>query len=410
MHGLVVIGTSAGAAELEVAAALCAGANGQRSRPAAFVATVAGPGARAGLDLLAEASGTPRDRLAERVYEDVAPPLLAARLHGEELDPRGLLEAAQAAAADADLLVVATSGGLLAPLAERYSNRDLAAELGVPVVLAIPAGADMLNDTLLALEAATGAGLSVPAVVIAGWPETPSRVLLDERALLDRQAAVPLLTLAAGATRDTAGLADAVRHWPVDEWALAAPIPPPVAEDPAARKVTLEPYPEWEPHPVGDPRSTPRAQIMATMLEIVGTEGPMTASRAYALYNRASGGRKLTSVARAPLSSSIYWLAQERRVALVRKDDIPWQDDDVVRMPDSPAVRVRELGPRALEEVPLDEIAALVRRLRAARGIQGAIEAKRAVLNAYGLVRLTARADEYLGLALGLADDAGGDE
>src|SRR4051812_8873655 len=149
---------------------------------------------------------------------------------------------------------------------------------------------------------------------------------------------------------------------------------------------------------------------MEAMLEIVGAEGPMTATRAYALYNRASGGRKLTSVARAPLSSSIYWLAQERKVVLVRKDDIPRQDDDVVRMPDSPAVRVRELGPRTLEEVPLDEIAALVRRLRAARAIDGATESKRAVLDAYGLKRLTTRADEYLSLALGLADGNGGDE
>jgi hypothetical protein len=142
----------------------------------------------------------------------------------------------------------------------------------------------------------------------------------------------------------------------------------------------------------------------------VGIEGPMTASRAYALYNRASGGRKLTSVARAPLSSSVYWLAQERKLVLVRKDEIPWQDDDVVRMPDSPAVRVRELGPRSLEEVPLDEIAELVRRLRAARGPLGSAEVKRAILDAYGLVRLTARADEYLGLALGLADESGGQE
>jgi hypothetical protein len=148
---------------------------------------------------------------------------------------------------------------------------------------------------------------------------------------------------------------------------------------------------------------------METMLEIVGSEGPMTASRAYSLYNRASGGRKLTSVARAPLSSSVYWLAQERKVVLVRREEIPWQDDDLVRMPDSPAVRVRELGPRALEEVPLDEIAELVRRLRAARGIAGETELKRAVLGAYGLVRLTTRADDYLGLALGLADGTGGD-
>jgi hypothetical protein len=66
---------------------------------------------------------------------------------------------------------------------------------------------------------------------------------------------------------------------------------------------------------------------------------------------------------------------------------------------------VRELGPRTLEEVPLDEIAELMRGLAAARGLSGATELKRAVLSAYGLVRLTARADEYLGLAVELATE-----
>jgi hypothetical protein len=228
-------------------------------------------------------------------------------------------------------------------------------------------------------------------------------VLLDERALLERQASVPVVPTDGG-------------ELPVTEWAAATATPPAAAVGLAADQasappphVTLEPYAAWESHAVGDPRATPRASIMATMLEIVSAEGPMTATRAYSVYNRASGGRKLTSVARAPLSSSIYWLAQERKVVLVRKDDIPWQDDDVVRMPDSAAVRVRELGPRGLEEVPLDEIAELVRRLRAAGGAGDATSAKRAVLSIYGLKRLTTRADEYLGLALGLADDAGGE-
>jgi hypothetical protein len=67
-------------------------------------------------------------------------------------------------------------------------------------------------------------------------------------------------------------------------------------------------------------------------------------------------------------------------------------------------VRVRELGPRALDEVPLDEIAALVGRLRSARGVTGETDLKRGVLGAYGLVRLTTHADEYLGLALRLAE------
>jgi len=60
---------------------------------------------------------------------------------------------------------------------------------------------------------------------------------------------------------------------------------------------------------------------------------------------------------------------------------------------------VRELGPRTLDEVPLDEVAELMERLTAA----GANDLKRAVLDTYGLVRLTGRADEYLELAIELA-------
>src|SRR5207302_234670 len=125
----------------------------------------------------------------------------------------------------------------------------------------------------------------------------------------------------------------------------------------------------------------------------IEAEGPMTATRAYSLYNRAAGGRKLTSVARAPLSSAVYWLAREEKVTLTREAEIPWQGDDMVRLPDQPAVRVRELGTRSLDDVPLDEIAELVKLIRAGHGIRDATGLKRAVLNAYGLVRLTGRAD-----------------
>jgi dethiobiotin synthetase len=345
MRGVVVIGASAGAGEAEVAEAL--------------------------------------DARTFLVGDGPAAPLIAARLAGSGLDPETVVDEARRAGEGAETLVVATSGGLMAPLTERYTNRDLARELGLPIVLVAPAHAGLTASALLALDSALGNGLAVAAIVVTGWPDPPDRVLLEERALLEQMIRVPVLIDAARA--------------PLEEWAGSS-------GEAAAADVRLEPYTAWEARPVGDPRSTPRASIMEAMLEIVGTEGPMTATRAYALYNRASGGRKLTSVARAPLSSSIYWLAQERKVVLVRRDDIPWQDDDVVRMPDSPAVRVRELGPRSLEEVPLDEIAELVRRLRSGGAAGGADEAKRAVLNAYGLVRLTSRADEYLGLALGLAD------
>src|SRR3712207_6031207 len=134
---------------------------------------------------------------------------------------------------------------------------------------------------------------------------------------------------------------------------------------------------------------------MEALLEIIATEGPMLASRAYAIYNRAAGGKKLTSVARAPLSNSIYHLAREGRIVLET------EPDEVVRLPDTPPVVVRELGPRELIEVPLDEVAELMRRLRAA-GHGG--DLKRAVLQTYGLVRMTARAEQYLTTAEELLD------
>ena len=61
---------------------------------------------------------------------------------------------------------------------------------------------------------------------------------------------------------------------------------------------------------------------------------------------------------------------------LTREADIPWQGDDMVRLPDQPPIRVRELGPRSLDEVPLDEIAELVKLIRGARGTSDPTELK----------------------------------
>jgi len=368
VSGLLVVGLRHGAGEGSVAAAMSA--------------------------VLRRAGMEPRvERLLE--YDTVASPVVAARHAGDSIDPARLAGALQA---DGGPVLAALPGGLLAALTQRYTVRDLAAELRLPLVLAAPATPDATNLVRLSLAAARAARLTVAAVVLTGWPDPPDRVQLDERRLLGEVAGVDVRTL----PESPGARADAVRDWPVADWLAAvppepaappaadrAPRPAPAVPAAAARaaEITLEPYATWTPRPVGDPRATPRPRIMEVMLEIVAAEGPMVASRAYALYNRASGGRKLTTTARAPLSSSVHWLAQERKLVLA---------DDVVRLPDQPAVRVRELGERTLEEVPLDEVCELMRRL----GLRGEAELKRAVLSTYGLVRLTQRADEYLALAM----------
>ncbi|HET6506824.1 MAG TPA: nuclear transport factor 2 family protein [Baekduia sp.] len=158
--------------------------------------------------------------------------------------------------------------------------------------------------------------------------------------------------------------------------------------------VDLEPYTAWSPHAVPDPRSAGREAIGPVLLEIVSAEGPILAERAYRLYVKASGGKALTSIARAPLSGATFRLKGAGAIEME-------EGSEVLRPVGTPEIRVRELGPRALDEVPLREVAELMRRLRAA----GATELPRAVLDAYGLVRMTAKAEDFLAQAMLVADE-----
>jgi hypothetical protein len=158
-------------------------------------------------------------------------------------------------------------------------------------------------------------------------------------------------------------------------------------------EVDLEPYTAWAARPVPDPRAAGRETIGPLLLEIVDAEGPVLADRAYRLYVRASGGKALTSIARAPLSGAAFRLRQAGAIEFEG-------DGEVLRPAGAQEVRVRELGPRPLDEVPLREIAELMRRLRAA----GVGELPRAVLDAYGLVRMTAKAEDYLRQAEALSE------
>ena len=382
MRGITVVGSGLDSGELVVARAVA----GALPEARLFVTATLGAGA---------------DSPGERAFRGAASPVIAARHAGAALDPATLVAEARGGGED-EVVIAAAPGGLMSSLTERYTNRDFARELGLPLVVAARAAGGVTGHVRLVGEAARAAGLAVAAVVLTGWPDPPTRVQLDERDLLGKIARAPVLTL------PEAPDLDAASSWPLEEWMRAEPPVPAAAEAaapaaPVAAQITLDPYDAWQPRQVGDPRNTPRPQIMQTMLEIIDAEGPMTATRAYSLYNRAAGGRKLTSVAKAPLSSAVYWLAREQKLTLTREADIPWQGDDMVRLPDQPPVRVRELGPRALDDVPLDEIAALVKLIRGANGTSDPTELKRAVLNTYGLVRLTSRADDYLGLAIDLA-------
>jgi dethiobiotin synthetase len=129
-------------------------------------------------ELLRRASGTGQsdDEIAPYRYGPPASPHLAATLAGDEIDPERLFTVAGAAAKGSEHLVCEGVGGLLVPLADGYSVRDLAVELGLPLVLAASPGLGTINHTLLTLEAAAAVGLEVELVVLTPWPDAPSEV------------------------------------------------------------------------------------------------------------------------------------------------------------------------------------------------------------------------------------------
>lgn len=226
MKGLFITGTDTGAGKSVVAAAACAALAARGERVAAFKPIVTGLDEPAGEwppdhELLAGAAS------AGQVPEDVAPyrfgppvsPHYAAALHGSDVDPAVLVKSALAAAAGVDWLVAEGVGGLMVPLTPDYLVRDLALDLGLPLVVAARAGLGTISHTLLTVEVARAAGLTVTGVVMTPWPEDPSGMERSNRATVERLAGVSVSGLQAVRPH---GLEEAGAQLPLDRWLGAA--------------------------------------------------------------------------------------------------------------------------------------------------------------------------------------------
>ena len=200
--GLFVTGTGTEVGKTIVAATLARTAVAAGRRVAVFKPAVSG------LDELGEPdhallrraadSAQSDDQIAPYRYGPAVSPHLGAELAGEPIDAVRLLEAARAAAAGADLLIVEGVGGFLVPLAlgpPAYLIRDLARELGLAVVIAAAPSLGTINHTLLTVESVRAAGLELAAVVFTPWPAEPAEVERSNRATIARLGGVSVVTL-----------------------------------------------------------------------------------------------------------------------------------------------------------------------------------------------------------------------
>jgi dethiobiotin synthetase len=96
--------------------------------------------------------------------------------------------------------------------------RDLAVALGLPVVIVARPGLGTINHTLLTLEAARRAELSVAGVVLTPWPEHPDTALRSNRETIVRLGKMEVATLGRLPAPQLAALAAAGATLPLARW------------------------------------------------------------------------------------------------------------------------------------------------------------------------------------------------
>jgi dethiobiotin synthetase len=197
--GVFVTGTGTEVGKTVVAAAIARTLASEGRSVAVFKPAVTGLDEEGETDhaLLRRASGSSQSdaEIAPYRYGPPASPHLAAALAGERIDPEVLRETARAAGEGADVLVCEGVGGFLVPLSEEYLVRDLAVDLGLPLVIAAAPGLGTINHTLLTIESAQAAGLEVLAVVLTPWPERPTELEASNRETIAALGHFPVLTL-----------------------------------------------------------------------------------------------------------------------------------------------------------------------------------------------------------------------
>ncbi|HXD63028.1 MAG TPA: dethiobiotin synthase [Solirubrobacteraceae bacterium] len=225
LRGCFVTGTDTGVGKTVVAAAIVARLRGLGADVRAVKPLITGledppdPDWPPDHELLARAAGCAPDDVILAGFGPPVSPHLAIELAGVAPPTlQWLADGVRALARPEAITVVEGVGGLLVPLGPDADVRDLACALGLPLVIAARPGLGTINHTLLTLEAARSAGLSVAGVVLTPWPDAPGVMERSNRETIACRGEVEVAALPLVARADPELLAAAGAELPLERW------------------------------------------------------------------------------------------------------------------------------------------------------------------------------------------------
>lgn len=156
-------------------------------------------------------------------------------------------------------------------------------------------------------------------------------------------------------------------------------------------RFTPAPYEEFQGELVPVDEAT-QLQLIYGLVSIVEVEGPVLGLRLHSAYVAASGGQRVGKQIASTLNRA---LVRARRVGRLVADDPLKERGErnlTYRLPNQVEVRVRQLGPRTLEEVPPLELATLLDRIEAEGDASDLDQLYRIALHRLGRRNLTSNA------------------
>lgn len=139
-----------------------------------------------------------------------------------------------------------------------------------------------------------------------------------------------------------------------------------------------------------DPRTATAAQVAFGLRKIVSIEGPILAKRACDIYLRSCGVRRMGHEIANSMTKALESAIRSKYFVSVDESGSRELMQTFLRLEDTPPVVIRDLGDRDITEIPPSELQQVGEELLHAKClIRGSEEHMRAVLDFYGLKRLT---------------------